>query len=418
MSVPIMHDLPALRFLACGSVDDGKSTLLGRLLHDAGAVPPDALEAARLASRERGLGELDYSLLTDGLLSEREQGITIDVAYRYFGSGHRRFILADTPGHAQYTRNMATAASTADLAILLVDAAKGILPQTRRHAALAHLLGVRHLVVAVNKLDALAWSKEAFERVREDFNAFASTLGIADADFIPVSALHGDMVVARGSHLDWYTGPTLLEALEQAALEDARAAGPFRFPVQLVRRHEGERRYLGRVESGAVRVGDDVAAWPSGFPAKVKRLELGGVALETAVAGQSIAIQLHEDVDLPRGGLLADRVSAPVLVRAFDATLCWFGEQPLDLGRRYGLRLGPAETGARVEGLASIAGLEGPREEAHAALETNGLALARIACRDTLPVDTYDAHRAGGAFILVDEVTNAPVAAGMIRRGA
>ncbi|HET6330090.1 MAG TPA: GTP-binding protein [Holophagaceae bacterium] len=416
MTTPITHDLPALRFLACGSVDDGKSTLLGRLLHDAGAIPPDALEAARCASRERGLGELDCSLLTDGLLSEREQGITIDVAYRYFGSGNRRFILADTPGHAQYTRNMATAASTADLAILLVDARKGILPQTRRHAALAHLLGVRRLVVAVNKLDALAWSRDAFARVREDFGAFASTLGISGADFIPVSALHGDMVVARGSHLDWYTGPTLLEALERTAQEDARSGGPFRFPVQLVRRHEGERRYLGRVESGAVRVGDEVAAWPSGFQARVKRLELGGVPLETAVAGQSIALQLHEDVDLPRGGLLTDPASAPDLVRAFDATLCWFGEQPLDLRRRYGLHLGPAETQARVEGIAPIAGLEAPGGEPHAALETNGLALARIVCRDTLAADPYDTHRAGGAFILVDETTNAPVAAGMIRR--
>ena len=418
MNPTIPHDLPALRFLACGSVDDGKSTLLGRLLDDAGAVPPDTLETARRDSRERGLGELDYSLLTDGLLSEREQGITIDVAYRYFGSGNRRFILADTPGHFQYTRNMATAASTADLAILLVDAAKGLLPQTRRHAALAHLLGVRHLVVAVNKLDALGWSQEAFERVREDFNAFAATLGIADAAFIPLSALQGDMVVGRGTRLDWYGGPTLLEALEGAAREDVRAAGPFRFPVQLVKRHAGERRYLGRVESGRVRVGDEVAAWPSGLRASVTRIELGGSALETAVAGQSIALQLHEDVDLPRGGLLSDRASAPTLARAFDATLCWFGEQPLDLRRPYNLRLGPAETQARVEEVSPIAGLDGPREAPQAVLETNGLALARIVCRDTLAADPYDAHRAGGAFILVDGTTNAPVAAGMIRRAA
>ena len=414
MTATITHDLPALRFLACGSVDDGKSTLLGRLLHDAGAVPPDTLEAARRASQARGSGGLDYSLLTDGLLSEREQGITIDVAYRYFASGQRRFILADAPGHAQYTRNMATAASTADLAILLVDARKGLLPQTRRHAALAHLLGVRHLVVAVNKLDLVDWSEGAFDQVRSAFRAFGDGLGIGAADFIPVSAVHGDMVVERGANLAWYGGPTLLERLERAALEDLRAEGPLRFPVQLVQRHGGERRYLGRMESGAVRAGDAVAVLPSGVRTAVKAIESGGTRIEAAVAGQSLALLLEDEVDLPRGGLLASPDAPPALVRSFDAALCWFGAQPLDLRRRYGLRHGPAETQARVEGLRPIGGLEGPRDAPQAALETNGLALARLVCRDTLAVDSYSAHRAGGAFILIDETTNAPVAAGMI----
>jgi len=412
------HDLPALRFLACGSVDDGKSTLLGRLLHDAGSVPPDALEAARRASHERGLGDLDFSLLTDGLLSEREQGITIDVAYRYFSSGHRRFILADAPGHARYTRNMATAASTSDLAILLVDARKGILPQTKRHAALVHLLGVRHLVVAVNKLDAVAWSEEIFDQVKADFLAFAKTLGIESADFIPLSALEGDMVVHRGAHLPWYEGPTLLETLERAALEDARAQGAFRFPVQLVRRHGGERRYLGRVASGTVGVGDEVVLLPSGGKAKVLALELGGAPIPRAMAGQSIALRLDEEVDLPRGGLLAHPTAAPTATRAFEATLCWFGEVPLDRRRRYRLRHGPAETHAQVEDLAPIAGLDGPRDTPDAALETNGIALARLSCGEELIADPYDTHREGGAFLLVDEATQAPVAAGMIRRTA
>ncbi len=418
MTATIPSDLPALRFLACGSVDDGKSTLLGRLLHDAGSVPPDALEAARKASRERGLGDLDYSLLTDGLLSEREQGITIDVAYRYFSSGHRRFILADAPGHARYTRNMATAASTADLAILLVDARKGILPQTRRHAALVHLLGVRHLLVAVNKLDAVSWSQEVFERVKTDFNAFAATLDLEAPSFIPLSALRGDMVVNRGDQLPWHEGPTLLEALEAAALEDTRPHGAFRFPVQLVRRHEGERRYLGRIASGGVAIGDEVVLLPSGGTARVTALELGGAPLDHAVAGQSIALRLDEEVDLPRGGLLAHPTAQPTPTRAFDATLCWFGDAPLDRRRRYTLRHGPAETHARVEHLAPLADLEGPSDSIEAALSTNGIARARLTCREPLIADPYETHREGGAFLLVDEATQVPVAAGMIRRTA
>lgn len=416
MTATLHSDLPALRFLACGSVDDGKSTLLGRLLHDTGSVPPDTLEAARRATRERGLGELDFSLLTDGLLSEREQGITIDVAYRYFSSGHRRFILADAPGHTRYTRNMATAASTSDLAILLVDARKGILPQTKRHAALVHLLGVRHLVVTVNKLDAVGWSQDTFEGLKADFNAFAATLGIPSATFIPLSALRGDMVVHRERHLDWHEGPTLLEALEQAALEDTRSGGAFRFPVQLVRRHEGERRYLGRVAAGSVSVGDEVALLPSGGTARVSALELGGASLHRAVAGQSIALRLDEEVDLPRGGLLVHAAAKPTPTRAFEATLCWFGEAPLDRRRRYLLRHGPAETHAQVEGLAPIADLDGPRDSVEAALETNGIALARLTTREELIADPYESHREGGAFLLVDEATQAPVAAGMIRR--
>jgi sulfate adenylyltransferase subunit 1 len=415
MNAAITHDLPALRFLTCGSVDDGKSTLLGRLLHDAGAIPPDVLAAAAQASRARGLGELDLSLLTDGLLSEREQGITIDVAYRYFGSGSRRFILADAPGHEQYTRNMATAASTADLAILLVDARKGILPQTRRHAALAHLLGVREVIVAVNKLDLAGWSEAAFKDLRDEFTAFADRLGLKGAQFIPLSALRGDMVVARGPNLPWYGGPTLLELLERAGLEEGARDRPFRFPVQSVRRHGGARRYLGRVASGGIRVGDAIAAFPSGLEARVASLDLGGVPLDAAREGQSVALGIDADLDIARGDLLADPVAPPVLGRGFEATLCWFDDRPLEAGRRYRLRHGPKETFATVERLDGQLDLHTLALEPTAALGPNGLGIARLRCHEILAADPYAENRATGAFILVDEATNATVAGGLIR---
>ncbi len=415
MNATTTHDLPALRFLTCGSVDGGKSTLLGRLLHDAGAIPPDVLAAAAQASQARGLGELDLSMLTDGLLSEREQGITIDVAYRYFSSGARRFILADAPGHEQYTRNMATAASTADLAILLVDARKGILPQTRRHAALAHLLGVRRIIVAVNKLDLAGWSEAVFNGIRDEFTAFADKLGWTGATFLPLSALQGDMVVRRGTNIPWHEGPTLLELLEGAGLEENPSRRPFRFPVQAVRRHEGIRRYLGRVASGTIRVGDVIAAFPSGQEARVKAIELGGLSLDEAQEGQSVALRIDADIDIARGDLLADPASPPVLGRGFDTTLCWFDDRPLEAGRRYRLRHGPKETFATVERLDGQLDLHTLALKPAPTLGPNGLGSARLRTHETLAADPYAENRATGAFILVDEATNATVAGGFIR---
>jgi len=286
-----------LRFITVGSVDDGKSTLIGRLLHDTHQILGDQLAAVSHASRRRGFDTIDLSLLTDGLEAEREQGITIDVAYRYFGTSARKFIIADTPGHEQYTRNMATGASTADVAVVLADAEKGLLPQSKRHLYLLHLLGIRDIVVAVNKMDLVGYRREAFEAVRDAFAVFAENLGFKAMRFVPIAALHGDMVVKRSDNMAWYQGPTLLEALE--ALEPVRAAAAlaFRFPVQLVQRTGGGRAYLGRIQSGVVRVGDEVVVLPSGRRVAVAGVRTFEGASDTAQAGDSVALQLAEETD-------------------------------------------------------------------------------------------------------------------------
>jgi sulfate adenylyltransferase subunit 1 len=413
---PAHADLGVLRFLTCGSVDDGKSTLIGRLLYDSKAILADALQAIERTSLKRGHAEVDLSLLTDGLQAEREQGITIDVAYRYFSTGTRSFIIADAPGHEQYTRNMVTAASTADLALILVDARKGVLTQTRRHLTLAHLVGIQHLVVVVNKMDLVGYDQAVFERIRTEVLAFADELGVADLTFLPLSALAGDMVVDRGDTLPWYEGPTLIELLESAALEDGRQALPFRFPVQwVIRPHQDFRGYAGRVAAGRVTVGDALTVLPSGRSSRVKAIHLGDTKLTQAFAGQSITLELDDDVDISRGDLLADAAHPPVSARSLDVDLCWLSETPSRPGGRYLLRHGSRETRAILGGTAQRLDLNNLKREIEERLAMNDIARLNLKLQQPLPADPYLESRATGAFILVDESTHATVAAGFVR---
>ncbi|HET9701412.1 MAG TPA: GTP-binding protein, partial [Burkholderiales bacterium] len=345
-----------LRFITCGSVDDGKSTLIGRLLHDTCAIAEDQLAAVARGTRRRGLEGLDLSLLTDGLTAEREQGITIDVAYRYFATPRRKFIIADTPGHEQYTRNMATGASTANLAVVLVDARKGVLTQSRRHAHIAALLGIPHVVLAVNKMDLVGWSAQVFHGIRDEFTAFAAGLGLTDLTAIPLSALLGDMVVKRGDRLDWYDGPTLLEHLETLEIDHDINTEDFRFPVQWVCRpgtadHADFRGYAGRVESGEIAVGDPVKVLPSGVSSRVRSIHTQDGDLDAAHAAQSVMLLLEHELDISRGDVIVRSEDALQPTRDIEATLVWFGEQPLDPRRRYLLKHGTRTVKAQVREL-------------------------------------------------------------------
>ncbi|MBK8724535.1 MAG: 50S ribosome-binding GTPase [Holophagaceae bacterium] len=413
-------DRGVLRFLTCGSVDDGKSTLIGRLLYDSRAILADALHALEASSRKRGLAGIDLSLLTDGLSAEREQGITIDVAYRYFSTGTRKFIIADAPGHAQYTRNMVTAASTADLALILVDARKGVQEQTRRHAALAHLLGIRNLVFVVNKLDLVGYDPRVFEALQGELEAFSRSLGVARPAFVPISALVGYMVVSRGSHLDWYQGPTLLELLEAAQADRSQAGRPFRFPVQLVCRPRtaGQaefRGYQGRITSGAVAVGDPVRVLPAGHTTRVAGLRLLDAKLSHAVAGQSVTLLLEDELDISRGDLLASVVAPPARALDLEATLCWLSERPFDPARPLRLRHTTREVKARITDLAGRLDLRSLALEPAAGLKANDIAEVRLRLQAPVFVDPYRADRATGAFVLVDEASHDTVAAGLVR---
>jgi sulfate adenylyltransferase subunit 1 len=413
-----------LRLLACGSVDDGKSTLIGRLLYDTRAILADTLAAIEHSSRRRGLAAADLSLLTDGLQAEREQGITIDVAYRYFSTGTRKYILADAPGHEQYTRNMVTAASTADLAVVLVDARKGVLAQTRRHAAIVQLLGIRQVVVAVNKMDLVDFDAAVFARIRADFIALAGQLGLPAPAFVPLSALDGDMVVERGARLGWHDGPTLLELL--AAAEGGGAAeaavAPLRFPVQYVcrprRADDPElhdyRGLMGRIESGSVAPGDRVAVLPAGRTATVLAVEFAGRPLARAVAGQSVTLRLAEEIDVARGDMIAAVEAAPQTPQRLAARLCWLAEAPFDPRRRYLLRHTTREVRARLTGIErrlDIASMShGPAET----LAMNDIADVRFELAQPLCADRHGERRATGAFIVIDAATGGTVGAGMI----
>jgi sulfate adenylyltransferase subunit 1 len=410
-------DLGVLRFMTCGSVDDGKSTLIGRLLYDSRAVLADALQALESTSRRRGHAGIDLSLLTDGLSAEREQGITIDVAYRYFATAARKFIIADAPGHAQYTRNMVTAASTADLALILVDAVRGVQPQTLRHAALAHLLGVRHLVFAVNKLDAVGYEASVFHALVEELRAACATLGIPFPRFVPCSALQGDMVVERGPRLPWYEGPTLLELLASADTARSDAARPFRFPVQLVGRPvpgAASRRYLGRIAAGSVAPGDAVTVLPGGHRATVARIHLLDATLPRAVAGQSVALELSEALDIARGDLLACAGAPPREAHRLDATLCWLSERPWDPARPMVLRHTTREVRARITGVEGRLDLGSLGLVPAPGLEMNDIGRVRLDLQQPIFADPYAQDRAGGAFLLRDAATHQPLAAGLI----
>jgi len=423
-----------LRFSTAGSVDDGKSTLIGRLLFDAKSIFEDQYHAlVKTTARRGGVGgnvdevmddgvAVDLALLTDGLMAEREQGITIDVAYRYFATPERKFIIADTPGHEQYTRNMVTGASTADLTIVLVDAKKGVLPQSRRHAAIASLLGIRHVVFAINKMDLVDYDQGRFETLRAELDGIAHKLGLVGVQCIPMSALRGDMVVERGSRLDWYRGPTLLQHLEAVDVSVPREA-PFRFPVQLVSRpglpEAYVRGYMGRVESGVIRVGDRVVVQPSGRKTSVTSIVTLDGTLTEAEAPQSITLLLADEVDISRGDLIT-RVETPAAaVKGFDAMVCWMDAEPMAANGRYLIKHTTRTTKALVDSIASkldIATLES-HAVTDARLAMNEIARVRFRTRDALMIDAYAASKATGAFIVIDEVTNHTVAAGMIVAG-
>jgi sulfate adenylyltransferase subunit 1 len=413
-------DQGVLRFLTAGSVDDGKSTLIGRLLHDSKAILADQLAAIERTSRRRGQ-ELDLSLLTDGLVAEREQGITIDVAYRYFATARRKFIIADAPGHEQYTRNMVTAASTAQLAVLLVDALRGIVAQTRRHATLAHLLGIPHLVVAVNKMDLIGYRQDAYAAIGAGFARFAEESGIVSAlHYLPLCALHGDMVVERGEHLGWYDGPTLLGLLESAEIPEPPADVPFRFPVQYVARLSGTLRgYMGRVESGSVAVGDAVTVLPAGCTTRVRDIRSFEGARSFARRHDGVTLLLEDALDVARGDMIVRSDQPPATSKTLDATLCWLGSAPLDPGRTYRLRHATRELRARVRRIDSrwdvaAHGAQPPP----AKLAMNDIGRIALDLAEPIVADAYAANRATGSFILIDEATNGTVAAGMIRSAA
>jgi bifunctional enzyme CysN/CysC len=401
-----------LRLATAGSVDDGKSTLIGRLLHDSKAILAD--QYADLQNRH---GELDLSRLTDGLRAEREQGITIDVAYRYFATPNRRFILADTPGHVQYTRNMVTGASTADVAIVLVDARHGVVEQTKRHAFIASLLGVRHIVVAVNKMDLVGFSEERFDEIVRDFCVFRTHLTVDDVAFIPISALLGDNVVDLSEHTSWYAGAPLLTHLENVHPDDDRNLQDLRFPVQLViRDHESDfRGYAGQLASGVLRPGDEVTVLPSGVDATVASVQTYDGPLDEALPPMSVTVLLEEDVDVSRGDVLVHRGERPEAVRELEADICSFSSRPLAPGSRYILKHLTQQVDVVVDGIVDVVDIHTlDRDPPPAQLELNDIGRVRLRTRRPLVVDPYSRNRVTGAFILIDEATNHTVAGGMV----
>jgi sulfate adenylyltransferase large subunit len=415
-----MLDTDLLRLVTAGSVDDGKSTLIGRLLFDTKQILVDQLEHIEDASRRRGHDYVDLALLMDGLRAEREQGITIDVAYRGFVTPRRRFQLADAPGHVQYTRNMVTGASTADLAVILVDARKGVVEQTRRHSYVLSMLELPHVVFAVNKMDLVDYSEGRFDDIARDLAELAARLNLRDARAIPISALKGDNVVDRSDALGWYAGQTLLEHLETVEVGGDLTALPRRFPVQWVIRpmadeHHDYRGYAGQVTSGVWRVGDDVVVLPSGHRTRVSAVEAAGVPLDEALPGQSVTIRLDDDIDVSRGDLLADPSDPPVVTREVLARLCWLTDRPLLPGARLLIKHNTRTAPARVEELVSVVTIETLDDRlAPEQLELNDLALVRLRLGEPLAVDPYKRVRGTGAFILIDEATFDTVGAGMV----
>lgn len=419
-----------LRFITAGSVDDGKSTLIGRLLFDSKGIFADQLDAMSRAKHKRTVGDtIDLSLLTDGLEAEREQGITIDVAYRYFATPKRKFIIADTPGHEQYTRNMVTGASTADAVIILVDVSKvkigddgsvELLIQTKRHSTIAHLLQIEHVIVAVNKMDLVNYDQTVYDRIVAAYQEFAQQLGLKDIHPIPLSALTGDNVVTAGDNMPWYQGPTLIELLESLSVYDESHDEPFRFPVQLVARHNGHeandfRGYMGRIEAGMVHKGDKLVVQPSGQSATVKDILTLEVSLESAVVGQSVTILLDEHLDISRGDMLASAERPATLLKTVNADICWLSEEPLDLRRKYWLKHTTKQVAAKITKIDTLLDINTQQKRVADSVKLNDIARVSINVQQPLAADAYDTIRTTGAFILIDEVTHQTVAAGMIR---
>lgn len=412
-----------LRLATAGSVDDGKSTLVGRLLHDSKSVLADQLDAVERVSRGRGLATTDLALLTDGLRAEREQGITIDVAYRYFATADRSFILADCPGHVQYTRNTVTGASTADAVVLLVDARKGVLEQTRRHLAVATLLRVPHVIVAVNKIDLIGFDEDIYTQVAADLAVVAGDLGLPDLRTVPVSALEGDNVVARSARTDWYAGPTLLEILETLPVADDPSHEEFRFPVQLTLRpqqaardaaHREYRGYAGQIASGVVRVGDEVVVLPSGRRTTVAGIDTADGELAQAFAPRSVSLRLTDDIDVARGDLIAAVAGAPEPTRDLVATVCWLSDAPLSRHSRVLLKHTTRTTRAIISAVDGVLDLDAVRIVPAEDLGLNDIGRLRIRTADPVAAEPYARHRRTGAFLLIDAQSGQTLAAGMI----
>jgi bifunctional enzyme CysN/CysC len=409
-----------LRLATAGSVDDGKSTLIGRLLFDSKQVLSDQLAHVEEVSARRGDGYVNLALLTDGLRAEREQGITIDVAYRYFATPRRKFIIADTPGHEQYTRNMVTGASTADLSLVLVDARKGVIEQSKRHAYIAALLRIPHLVVCVNKMDLVDWDEAVFERIAEELDDVLAPLDIQDVTFIPISALLGDNVVERSSRMAWYEGPTLLHHLEHVHIASDRNLADLRFPVQWVVRpqsleHPDYRGYAGQVAGGVLRPGDDVVVLPGGRRSRVAAIDADGGELEEAFPPMSVTVRLEDDLDVGRGDLLARPEDAPAPLRTLEADVCWLSEQPLRAGGRYALKHTTRSARAVVDAIEHRIDVHSLQPRLGAAgLELNDIGRVRLRVSTPLAADPYARNRTTGSFILIDEGTNDTVGAGMV----
>ncbi|MCX7628291.1 MAG: sulfate adenylyltransferase subunit CysN [Methylophilaceae bacterium] len=416
-------DTELLRFTTAGSVDDGKSTLIGRLLVDTKGVFEDQLDAAKRIEAKKGAKGAYLALLTDGLQAEREQGITIDVAYRYFATPKRKFIIADTPGHEQYTRNMVTGASTAHLAVILIDARKGVLTQSRRHTYISRLLGIPHIVVAINKMDLVGYAQETYEKIVRDFLEFYEKLDVTGGDvtFIPISALEGDMVVERGHNMPWYEGPTLLEKLETAPVLVQINAEDFRFPVQLVSRPQTEelhdfRGYMGRIESGSVKVGDAITVLPSGLTSRIKRIITWDGELEEAFAPMSVTLTLEDERDISRGDMIVHTDNPPRVEKELRAMLCWMHETPMVPGKKYLIKHTTTTVKAMVTALEyrvdinTLEHIPAPPE-----LKMNEIGLVNLKLLKPIACDAYEKNRATGGFIVIDDFTNMTVGAGMIR---
>ncbi|NOI77722.1 sulfate adenylyltransferase subunit CysN [Vibrio coralliilyticus] len=408
-----------LRFLTCGSVDDGKSTLIGRLLHDSKQIYEDQLAAVHSDSQRVGTtGERpDLALLVDGLQAEREQGITIDVAYRYFSTQKRKFIIADTPGHEQYTRNMATGASTCDLAVILIDARKGVQDQTRRHSFISNLLGLKHFVVAVNKMDLVEYSQQRFEEIRDEYLSFSENLqGETDIQIIPLSALEGDNVVEASDNLSWFEGPSLLDLLENVDVDQVKEEGDFRFPVQYVNRPNLDfRGFAGTIASGNVKVGDRIKALPSGKSSKVARIVTFDGDLEQAQAGLAVTLTLEDEIDISRGDLIVLEHAQVESSNRLLADVVWMTEQPLQAGRDYDVKIAGKKTVGRVEAIRHQYDINNLSMHKAEELPLNGIGLCEWTLNESVAIDNYDAVQDTGGFIIIDRLTNVTVGAGLVR---
>jgi|HubBroStandDraft_6_1064221.scaffolds.fasta_scaffold57529_2 sulfate adenylyltransferase large subunit len=405
-----------LRFTTAGSVDDGKSTLIGRLLHDSKSLYEDQLASVKKSPVNRSSGPIDFSLLTDGLRAEREQGITIDVGYRYFTTARRKFIIADTPGHEQYTRNMATGASTADLAVILVDWEKGLLPQTTRHAYIASLLGIPSVVAAINKMDLVGYREDRFLILKKEFLALAERLGLEDVECIPISALVGDNVVDQSARMTWYEGPTLLEHLETTPITKPANTRGFRFPVQYVIRPDANfRGFAGQVAGGVIRPGDAVTALPSGLRSRVESIVTYDGSLAEAFSPMAVTLKLEDEIDLSRGDMLVAQDSPPHVSQRFAATMVWMHVQPLESGRTYLIKQTARQVPGKVTRIRHRVNINTLEPEAAERLDTNDIADVEIETNRPLFFDSYSENRTTGSFIVIDPLTNATLGAGMIR---